>query len=95
MTARLLHSVIDDLLVVIEYRPELADDVMRFIFDDASSIRDGLCEVRTRPGSDVRHADGSMSFNVGVELLASRGLIQFAHAVSQGVVPPMAVAGGG
>jgi len=91
MRNQLLHSVVDDLLCVIESRPELAPAVMHFIFDDVSSIREGLSEVRTRPGADTRHVDGSVSFNVGVELLASRQLLQFAAAVSAGVVPEMAL----
>lgn len=94
MRSRLLHSVVDDLLCAIEDRPELASDVMHFIFDDDSSIRAGLSEVRTRPGAGTQHANGSMSFSVGVELLASRQLLQFAAAVSAGVVPEMALPGG-
>jgi hypothetical protein len=91
MRSQLLHSVVDELLGVIEQRPEVAPAVMHFIFDDVSSIREGLSEVRTRPGADTRHVDGSVSFNVGVELLASRQLLQFAAAVSAGVVPEMAL----
>ncbi|MBW9102919.1 hypothetical protein [Paraburkholderia phenoliruptrix] len=94
MRAQLLHSVIDQLLCTIEERPELAPDVMHFIFDDDSSIRHGLSEVRTRPGNGTQHANGSVSFSVGVELLASRQLLQFAAAVSAGVVPEMALPGG-
>lgn len=92
MKAPLLHSVIDLLLVVIDERPELARDVMHFIFDESSEIRAGLCDVHTRPGCDTRHLDGSVSFSIGIELRATERLIQFAHAVSQGIVPPMAVA---
>jgi hypothetical protein len=89
MNPRLLHSVIDDLLATVDQRPELAEPVTRFVFDDSKTIREGLCDVRTRAGPDVRHADGSVSFGVCVELLASHDLIQFAHAVSNGVVPHM------
>jgi len=87
----LLHSVVDELLGVIEQRPEIAPAVMHFVFDDASSVREGLSEVRTRPGNGTSHPNGSVSFSVGVELLASRQLLQFAAAVSAGVVPEMAL----
>lgn len=94
MRNQLLHSVIDDLLGVIEQRPEVAPTVMHFVFDDASSVREGLSEVRTRPAEGTCHPNGSMSFSIGVELLASRQLLQFAAAVSAGVVPEMALPGG-
>jgi hypothetical protein len=94
MGAPRLHAVIDELTQVIEQRPELASDVMHFIFDGDASVREGLSDVRTRPLPDTRHTDGSMSFNVGVELLASRQLLEFAAAVSAGVVPEMALPGG-
>ncbi|MHB9833855.1 hypothetical protein Q8F57_003350 [Paraburkholderia terrae] len=90
----LLHSVIDQLLDAIEHRPELADDVMHFIFDEVNEIRAGLCDVNPRHGRDTHHADGSVSFGFGVELRASEQLIQFASAISQGFVPQMPIAGG-
>lgn len=92
--APLLHTVIDQLLDAIEHRPELAEPVMHFIFDEANEIREGLCDVSARQGRDTVHADGSVSFGFGVELRASERLIQFAHAVAQGFVPHMPLAGG-
>jgi hypothetical protein len=94
MRGRSVHSVVDDLLDAIERRPEVAAAVMHFVFDDVSAVREGLCDVRTRPGIGESHPDGSMSFSVGVELLASRQLLEFAAAISAGVVPEMALPGG-
>lgn len=89
MKPRLLHSVIDDLLDALDRHPELTEPAMRFVFGEAHAIRQGAYDVQTRVGTDVRHADGSVSLGVGCEVLASRELIQFAHAVANGVVPHM------
>lgn len=90
MKAPLLHSVIDDLLCSIERYPEIAGPVDWFIFDDRRDVRSGLYVVKT-PTENIKHADGSFSVNVGLEVLASDDLIQFAHAVANGVVPHMAL----
>lgn len=94
MKPRLLHSVIDDVLIALEQWPELGGDVMRFVFDESHAIREGLCDARTRHDDGKRHPDGTVSFGVGVELLASRQLIEFASAISQGFVPHMPLPGG-
>lgn len=88
MNAPLLHSVIDDLLDAIDRRPEFTDSVMHFVFDEVNEIRAGLSEVKQR---DARNTfpDGSLSIRVDGDVVASRELIQFAHAVSNGVVPHM------
>jgi hypothetical protein len=89
MNPRLLHSVLDDLLCAVDRYPEVAEPVARFVFDEEHAIRKGVYEVKSQTGTDVRHADGSVSISVGVEVLASDDLIQFAHAVANGVVPHM------
>ncbi|RKE35256.1 hypothetical protein B0G76_1317 [Paraburkholderia sp. BL23I1N1] len=94
MKPALLHSVIDQLLNAIDHRPELADDVLHFLFDEVNEIREGLCDVSTRHGRDTVHADGSVTFGIGVELRATERLMQFTHAIAQGVVPHMPLAGG-
>lgn len=93
MSGPLLHSVVDDLLDSIEQRPELAEPVLRFIFDGSQMIREGLSDIRLRDGGQTRHADGSVTFNCGAEVQASRELVQFAHAVANGVVPHMPLRG--
>ena len=94
MNQRLLHSVIDDLLDAVERRPELTGPVMHFVFDEVNAIRAGLSEVQK---CDARNAlpDGSLSIRVDGTVLASRELIQFAHAVANGVVPDMPLMVGG
>jgi len=94
MKAPLLHSVIDQLLDVIDLRPELAADVMHFIFDDAKEIRDGLADVYVPEGAPAHHSDGSVGFSVAIELRASETLMHFARAVSDGVVPALQLPGG-
>jgi hypothetical protein len=88
MNRPLLHSVLDDLLCTLDRYPEVAEPVKRFIFDEEYAIRRGNYLVKA-PTENVRHADGSVSINVGLEVLASDDLIQFAHAVANGVVPHM------
>ncbi|MFP3564723.1 hypothetical protein [Paraburkholderia sp. SIMBA_030] len=94
MNQRLLHSVIDELLCAVDRYPEIAEPVRRFVFDEGHAIREGIYVVKTPTGSDVCHADGSVSIGVHVEVLASDDLIQFAHAVANGVVPHMPLRGG-
>ena len=88
MNKRLLHSVIDDLLNAVEQRPELTEPVMHFVFDEVNAIRAGLCEVKEFDAGDTL-PDGSVSIRVRGDVIASRELIQFAHAVANGVVPHM------
>ena len=95
MKGRLLHTVIDDLLGSIERWPELGDVVKGVVFDEANEIRVGLCDVRTEMLGETRHPDKSVSFRVGVEIRASDELVQFAHAVSNGIVPHMRLPGSG
>ncbi|MFM0243819.1 hypothetical protein [Paraburkholderia sediminicola] len=90
MSSRLLHSVIDDLLDAVEQRPELVEPVMHFVFDEVNAIRAGLSEVQKRNAGDAL-PDGSLSIRVDGDVLASRQLIQFAHAIANGVVPQMAL----
>ncbi|HEX7907293.1 MAG TPA: hypothetical protein VF534_04275 [Paraburkholderia sp.] len=92
MKSRLLHSVIDDLLDTVEQRPELTEPVMHFVFDEVNAIRAGLGEVKKRDvGSTL--PDGSLSIRIVGDVVASRELIQFAHAVANGVVPHMPLRG--
>jgi hypothetical protein len=93
MNPRLLHSVLDDLLCSVDRYPEIAEPVMRFVFDEGHAIREGIFEVKTQVGAEVRHADASVGFDIGLEVLASNELIQFAHAVANGVVPHMPLRG--
>jgi hypothetical protein len=94
MKAPSLHSVIDQLLDVIDLRPELAADVMHFIFDDAQEIRDGLADVYVPEAAPAHHPGGSVGFSMVGELRASERLMHFARAVSDGVVPAMQLGGG-
>lgn len=95
MSTRLLHAVVDELLIAIGDHPQLAHEVLHFLFEDEEALRSGLTEIRTRQLPDTRHADGSVSFDIGVELFASRQLLEFAAAVSAGIVPEMALPCGG
>lgn len=93
MNKRLLHSVIDDLLCSVERYPEIAEPVERFIFDEGHGIRWGLVDVTTRTTGESELPNGAKCFDVTLEVLASDDLIQFAHAVANGVVPHMPLAG--
>ena len=92
MKAPLLHSVIDQLLDAVEQRPELTEPVMHFVFDEVNAIRAGLAEVQKFDAGNAL-PDGSLSIRVNGDVLASSELIQFAHAVANGVVPDMPLLG--
>ncbi|MFT0167517.1 hypothetical protein ACLKMY_00615 [Paraburkholderia mimosarum] len=77
MTTRPLQSVLNELASAVGQRPELAEEVDRFVYGADGSMRKDLFEV-TQPGvSDPN------------EVRASRKLAEFARAVSHGVVPVM------
>ena len=99
MAARLLHSVIDDVLAVAERWPEFAAEILHFVFDEAHAIREGLYETTTHVLGDVTVAlkDGPAEFGgvaVVSQTLATDCLVQFAHAVSRGFIPHVMTAGG-
>lgn len=92
MNPRLLHSVINDLLDIVERCPEFEDSVMHFVFDEVNAIRAGLCESQKCDAGNAL-PDGSLSVRVDGTVLASRELIQFSHAIANGVVPDMPLVG--
>lgn len=89
MNAPLLHTVLNDLLCAVDRYPEVAESVGWFVFDGDRAIREGIYVVKTDVAQEVLHLDGSIGVRVGVEVLASDDLVQFAHAVANGVIPHM------
>jgi hypothetical protein len=87
LNADLLHSVLDKVLTASEQYPDMSDEIERFIFDEGHQIRPGLCVLVQCEGIDVQA--GGVASVVTFEALASPELIQFAHAVANGVVPHM------
>jgi hypothetical protein len=87
LNADLLHSVLDRVLTASEQWPEMSDEIERFIFDEGHQIRPGLCVLVQCEGVDVQA--GETASCITLLALASPDLIQFAHAVANGVVPDM------
>ena len=85
MKPRLLHSVIDDVLTAIEQWPELAAEILHFVFDEGHNVRPHLYRERT---SCVAES------STVVEAIASEGFVQFAQAAGRGVIPHVMPAGG-
>ncbi|TAM50199.1 MAG: hypothetical protein EPN57_20470 [Paraburkholderia sp.] len=85
MKPRLLHSVIDDILAAAEQWPELAADILHFVFDATHDVRPHLYCEQTSCVADS---------SVVVETLAADRLVQFAHAVTRGFIPHVMPAGG-
>lgn len=85
MKPRLLHSVIDDVLAAVEQWPELATEILHFVFDEGHDVRPHLYRERTSCIADS---------STVVEAIASEGFIQFAQAVGRGVIPHVMPAGG-
>ncbi|RDU99198.1 hypothetical protein [Trinickia dinghuensis] len=98
MKPRLLHSVIDDVLAAAEQWPEIANDVLHFVFDEAQDIREGLFETKTHVlGDGTVEIDGVPPVKTTVvvtQTLATERLVHFAHAVSRGFIPHVMAAGG-
>jgi hypothetical protein len=103
MRARLLHSVIDEVLEAAEQWPEFASDILHFVFDDAHAIRKGLYETTTHVLGDGRvkyvkyqgDCPDPRAIAVIKTTVATDCLVQFAHAVSRGFIPHVMAAGGG
>ena len=93
MEPRKLQNVIDDLVDGISRWPELAGDVMAFLFDETFAVRDGLFSIRTDNGAEVKVGD-TIRMDIGIAIFAAPELVQFAVAVAQGVVPAMPLVGG-
>lgn len=85
MKPRLLHSVIDDVLAATEQWPELAVEILHFVFDDRHDVRPHLYREQTSCVADS---------SIVVEVFASEGFMHFAHAVGCGVIPHVMPAGG-
>lgn len=93
MELRKLQTVIDDLVDAVGRWPELASDVAAFLFDESFVVRDGLFSIRTAAGAEVKIGD-TVRMEIGIAIFAAPELVQFAAAVTQGVVPAMPLGGG-
>lgn len=98
MKPRLLHSVIDEVLEAAERWPELASEILHFVFDETHDVREGLYETKTHV-----LGEGTLKFGAGHEVrstavvtqtVATDRLVQFAHAVARGFIPHVLPAGG-
>lgn len=85
MKPRLLHSVIDDVLDATEKWPELAAEILHFVFDESHDVRPNLYREQT---SCVANS------SIVVEAYAMEGFVHFAQAVGCGVIPHVMPAGG-
>ena len=97
MQARLLHSVIDDVLEAAERWPEMASDILHFVFDETHDVREGLYETKTHVlGESTLQAGGQEARGAPVvtQAMATDRLIQFAHAVARGFIPHVLPAAG-
>lgn len=97
MQSRLLHSVIDDVLEAAERFPEMAADILHFVFDETRDVREGLYETKTRVlGESTLQAGAREARGTAVvtQTMATDRLVQFAHAVARGFIPHVLPAGG-
>lgn len=86
MAGRSVHSVMTEIIDAYDRHPALTSAIFHFLFDE-DGLRAGLIRAR------VDWSTTSCGQREGIAIVEpSSELMQFAHAVSQGFMPEMALA---
>lgn len=92
MAARELEEVLADVIDAMHRYPAIRKQVLHCLFDE-NGLRSGVYDMVTDTIAITKHGGTELSLHTR-NILPSTWLLLFASAVSNGVVPEMALPGG-